>query len=1312
MSTATDRSREQDAPPRRSTMATTLMMASGTLVSRVLGFVRAALIAFVLGNGSRPVEAFNLANTIPNSLYILLAGGVMNAVLVPQIVRAMDNDEDGGEAYTNRIMTAFLAALAVLTVIVTIATPWIMRLYTSGGWREPAMEPYWGNMLMIAYLCMPQIFFYGAYVLISQVLNSRQNYIPVMWAPIANNVVAISVFAVYLGVWGTNGGDPFSRQQELLLGIGATLGIAVQFAILVPFLRRTGFVYRPRWDLKGAGLTHTFKLAQWTIYFVIANQLAIFVVNRLASTATLGDAGSGAGLTAYQNASLIWIVPHSLITLSLGTMMVTTSSKLAAAGDMKGVAQESTHTMRTAMTIIVPCAVAFLALGIPLSQLLFGNGAGADDAIFIGRAITLMALGLVAYSLHYLSIRTFYALEDTRTPFLIQVGIVTSNIVFALVLVLPWHAPGWVAAGLGAAYALAYVVGFLVAMVLLRRRLPEIRFAPVMGHIGRLLVAVLPAGAIAWVIVSFLGARGGQLMLAISLAVGGVVAVGIFLLLARILGISEVGDLVATVLRRGGRGSDGSDGPDDGPDGPGPEDDDPRGHAAFGAEDVPVPVQEPWGSEFGTAQLSDDQAFGEGLPPAWAATRPTPPTTGPETTGPARGIADSEQTIMQPQDPRPADQPVASPLSAGMTLGGRFELVEPLTGPRRRDLWRATDLVLRRSVVCQMFAPDDPRTAKLVAAARLAATATDARFVRILDVVESDDAQLGSYVVREFAPGHSLSALLADGPLSAKESAWLVREIADALSAEHARGLSHERLHPDAVMVTDTGNIKILGWQIDRVLFDTDQHEQHGVAADILDLGRILYACLTGTWPGTAIEGLPTTPTHGGMWPRPSALQPVPAAMDRITEQVLGAATPMLPNTTGRTGITSVEELEAALSKVLGVADASYGLEQRVRRQTYRAARGITGRTDGSDHTRLSPAVPSTSGTSAARSSGGASLSVSPDADRGRRVAGGPRGGADFGAPGATGGARRGRRAVPPPVPIPFDLDPNTPFGAAPFTVPRPAPDRGSWGHGQPLGGRAGTDHEVGDDFDMEHTYVAAEGLGGLSGLGGGDDGRDDGQEPLAVRPRVHPRRRWMIALLVVAAIALVLGLVGVLVNRGDDTDSSPRPTTQASTEPEPTTEPTVAHEVVESSTFDPPADGGNGDENPDNAALAHDGDATTAWRTMAYYGSPDLGGLKDGVGLVLDLGEAQDVSTVSVALLGEGSTVELRVPSDPSTDTAPTGTADEWQVLDTATDASGTVDLATGEPVRTRYVMVYFTSLPPDGGDYRGGIYEVQVGS
>uniref|UniRef100_UPI003F4C08BB murein biosynthesis integral membrane protein MurJ n=1 Tax=Nocardioides sp. SYSU DS0663 TaxID=3416445 RepID=UPI003F4C08BB len=304
-------SRAEATEEQRSVLANSAVMAAGTVVSRLSGYVRTILLAAALGNLLH-ADVFNIANTVPNMLYILLAGGVFNAVLVPQLVRAMEADADRGEAYTNRVVTLAAIFLGVVTVLLVIGAPWLMSLYVDDDMPPDA----WESIVDFARLCLPQVFFYGMFVLVGQVLNARGRFGPMMWAPIANNVISVAVLVLYLVLFGAARDDErtagFTAEQELVLGLGSTLGIAVQLLVLVPFLRAAGFSYRPRFDFRNTGLGRTLRLGVWTVLFVVVNQLAYTVVVRLASTGTIDGDADSTGYSVYSAAFLIVMVPHAV----------------------------------------------------------------------------------------------------------------------------------------------------------------------------------------------------------------------------------------------------------------------------------------------------------------------------------------------------------------------------------------------------------------------------------------------------------------------------------------------------------------------------------------------------------------------------------------------------------------------------------------------------------------------------------------------------------------------------------------------------------------------------------------------------------------------------------------------------------------------------------------------------------------------------------------------------------------------------------------------------------------------------------------
>ena len=562
-----------------SVLSSSALMAAGTVVSRLSGFVRNALLAAALGQQLH-ADVFTIANTVPNMLYILLAGGVFNAVLVPQLVRAMKNDPDGGDGYTNRIITLAGLFLAGVTAVLVIAAPLLMRVFLSDAFFTPELTAQRESVIDFARYCLPQVFFYGMFVLVGQVLNARRSFGPMMWAPIANNVISVAVLGIYLlscgrvhdlcaaaGVDSAALSGPgslvggYTSGQELLLGLGSTLGIAVQFLILVPFLKRAGFTYRPRFDFRGTGLGHTLRLGLWTVLFVVVNQVAYTVVVKIASSGTAdavnacgtGGAGHGTGHTIYSQAFVLVMVPHSIATVSLATAMLPRLAAFAADADLRGVGRSVGSTLRTTYALIVPFSLLLPVIALDLSTVMIGYGAGRQSVGDFAIALALFAPGLVFFTTHYLVLRGFYALERTHTVFWVQCGIAATNIVLAIALT-RHVSPAGTAPGLVTAYAGSYLVGALVSYSLLRRILGGLDTPLLVRFLVRLLLAAGIATAVAWAVKHGLQAvwpvTGGNLQAFLVLVATGLVDVGVFLALARVLRISEVTAVMSLVTGR------------------------------------------------------------------------------------------------------------------------------------------------------------------------------------------------------------------------------------------------------------------------------------------------------------------------------------------------------------------------------------------------------------------------------------------------------------------------------------------------------------------------------------------------------------------------------------------------------------------------------------------------------------------------------------------------------------------------------------------------------------------------------------------
>lgn len=545
----------------RSLLSSSAVMAAGTIVSRLSGFVRSTLLVAALSVGLH-ADVFNIANTVPNMLYILLAGGVVNAVLVPQLVRSMKSDADGGEAYTNRIITLAALFLGVVTIGLVVAAPWLMRLFLDPHFFDPSRSAQLESVIDFARYCLPQVFFYGMFVLVGQVLNSRGRFGPMMWAPIANNVVAVAVLVTYLLTIGPAQGPEkqggFGAGAEALLGIGSTIGIVVQLLVLLPYLKAAGFSYRPRFDFRGTGLGHTLRLGVWTVLFVVVNQIAYTVVVRLASRGTVGSGpggppGSpeGTGYTIYSNSFLLTQVPHSIITVSLATAMLPLLSSYAADGKLSDVGRAVSSTLRSAYALVIPVAAMFSVMSLDIANVIWGYGGGASDFDNFAPSLALFGIGLVLFTAHYLMLRGFYALEQTRRVFWIQCGIAATNIVAAILLT-HGATPAQTAPRLVMAYACSYAVGATTSYVMLSRTVGGLAGRRLVRFLVRLLIAVGISAAAAWGLREGMSEvpGTGKLHAVLDLAVVGLGFTGIYLGLARMLRITEVTDVVRLVTRR------------------------------------------------------------------------------------------------------------------------------------------------------------------------------------------------------------------------------------------------------------------------------------------------------------------------------------------------------------------------------------------------------------------------------------------------------------------------------------------------------------------------------------------------------------------------------------------------------------------------------------------------------------------------------------------------------------------------------------------------------------------------------------------
>ncbi|MFE7775563.1 murein biosynthesis integral membrane protein MurJ [Streptomyces sp. NPDC057445] len=531
------------------------VMAAGTLVSRLTGFVRSLVITGALG-AALLGDTYTVAITLPTMIYILTVGGGLNSVFVPQLVRAMKNDEDGGEAYANRLLTLVMVALAAIVVIVVFAAPLLITALSPTIAGNPSAN---GVAVTFARFCLPTIFFMGVHVVMGQILNARGKFGAMMWTPVLNNIVIIFTFGLFIWVYGTSAESQMTVQTippegVRLLGAGTLLGLVVQALAMIPYLRETGFRFRPRFDWKGHGLGKTVKLAKWTVLFVLANQAGVIVVTQLSTAAGAASGKDGAGFLAYSNAQLIWGMPQAIITVSVMAALLPRISRAAHDEDAGAVRDDISQGLRNSAVAIVPVAFSFLALGVPMCTLLYAS-AGVQAAQSMGFILMAFALGLIPYSVQYVVLRGFYAYEDTRTPFYntVIVAAVNAAASAACYLALP---ADWAVVGMAASYGLAYAVGVGVAWRRLRNRLGgDLDGSHVVRTYARLSLASVPAalagGALAFFVLNTLGQ--GAFGSLVALVAGGVVLLGVFFVAAKKMRIEELNAMVGMVRGRLGR---------------------------------------------------------------------------------------------------------------------------------------------------------------------------------------------------------------------------------------------------------------------------------------------------------------------------------------------------------------------------------------------------------------------------------------------------------------------------------------------------------------------------------------------------------------------------------------------------------------------------------------------------------------------------------------------------------------------------------------------------------------------------------------
>ena len=516
------------------------VMALGTIISRITGFIRGVLLVAVLGT-TLLADTYNVANTMPNILYNLLVGGALTAIFIPQLVRSFDH-EDGGDSFASRLITTISLILIALVTLGMFFAPALVRLYAPE-FFTPGFEVEKDIAIAFTRYCLPQIFFLGLFTMLGQVANARGSFGPLMWAPIANNLVGIVLFAGFLifspGVNLAN----ITSQQVQILGWGTTLAVVVQALVLVPVVKKLGIKIRPRFGVHGLG--KSFNLAGWTLIYILISQLGYLVTVNVATSAAVRSAQEGitdgVGYTPYTFAYFVMLLPYSIVTISIITAILPHISKLALDGKPEEVKSQLIRAIRLVGVITIPSAVAFLLFGPLITEVIF-MGIPIGDARYIGYVLSALSFGLVAFSINLILIRGFNAFEDTKTQVLsiLIINIVSVGLSYFFLYFLENQ---WVTVGLGVAFSISYLVGLWVTLALLQKHIGPLKLREFAGQHLRLFVAAFLVMLPLFAIVEYISwsgfeltpiQRAGELLLVMIVAFIG------FIFAGKAVGVQEI----------------------------------------------------------------------------------------------------------------------------------------------------------------------------------------------------------------------------------------------------------------------------------------------------------------------------------------------------------------------------------------------------------------------------------------------------------------------------------------------------------------------------------------------------------------------------------------------------------------------------------------------------------------------------------------------------------------------------------------------------------------------------------------------------
>jgi putative peptidoglycan lipid II flippase len=517
----------------------TAILAFGTLASRITGFLRVLAVGYVLGVGTLS-DAYNYANGIPNIVYDLLLGGILSATLIPVFVEQFARrDEKEAQRAVSAVFTTITVALAGISVLLWLVAPLVIRFYlilnpASTGPAEKALAT------TLLHYFAPQVFFLGAIVVTTALLNTRRHFGVAAVSPVINNLVAIAALLatkfVAETVLSNKGGTPSSvltrfahdRRAILILGLGTTAGYVAQLLVQMPAVRRAGYRLRPVWDPQHPAVRQVARLSTWLLGVVIVNQASLALVMVLAGK-------TNGGVTAYQFSYQFFQLPYALVAVSVASAIMPDLAERWTAGDRQGLERRFVTGLRLTLALLIPAGFLYAVVAQPFIDLVVHHGrVTGSGAHLVSSSLALFAIGLPGFSAFFLLMRVYQAMQDTRGMFWIYA--IENGLTVVLLLVL---SPLIGVPGLALAWVAPYTVASLIAAAELRSRIGRLGGV----HTVRALIRILLASGVAVGLAVLVGlpfrSHSGDAALVARLIVQIGVAAVAYLALAKLLGIKE-----------------------------------------------------------------------------------------------------------------------------------------------------------------------------------------------------------------------------------------------------------------------------------------------------------------------------------------------------------------------------------------------------------------------------------------------------------------------------------------------------------------------------------------------------------------------------------------------------------------------------------------------------------------------------------------------------------------------------------------------------------------------------------------------------